>query len=73
MDCTDDSSRHSEFQKITLQADRYRILNGRYPAKIRVGRAVASRAFPKGATTAVTLDFHVEMDDSLDPEEVVMD
>jgi hypothetical protein len=67
-----DSRRQEEMRKLISQGDQYKLTH-KYPARMRVGRAIAARAFPKGATTAVTPEFHIELDIALPPEHVAMD
>jgi len=63
-----DKARQREMQRIVELADLYHVEHGRFPSRIRIGRALAARAFPRNPRMAVMPDFTVVQDDALQSE-----
>ncbi len=74
---TDESSeadvRDEEIIRIVELADEYYVKYGRYPSRVRIGKVVAESAFPPGVREATTRYLTIVLDDSLQPEEIVLD
>ena len=65
--------RNEEIARIIGLGDVYFVENGRYPSKVRIGQAVAERAFPPNVREAVTPYFIIVLDEALQPEEISLD
>jgi hypothetical protein len=64
---------HDALQKLVDLTDEYYDEHGRYPSLVRVGMALGRTVLKAWASRASFGDFPVEIDETLEPEEVVLD
>jgi hypothetical protein len=64
---------HDALQRLVDLTDEYYLQNGRFPSLVRVGVAFGRTILKADAVAAQYPDFLVEIDEKLDPNEVVID